>query len=61
MVRLAEDEVSQRTHKAWAEIAFRWFDNDSVAGTQAIRDIIQSASRSVDLLDPYFGRGDLLE
>ncbi|MFA0925623.1 VPA1262 family N-terminal domain-containing protein [Pseudomonas syringae pv. tagetis] len=61
LVRLAEDEVSQRTHKAWAEIAFRWFDNDSVAGTQAIRDIIQSASRSVDLLDPYFGRGDLLE
>lgn len=59
--RLAEDEGQQRTQKAWAETAFRWFDKDSVAGRQAIRDIIQSASKSVDLLDPYFGRGDLLE
>lgn len=61
LARLATDEGQQRTEKAWAETAFRWFDKDAVAGTQAIRDIIQSASKSVDLLDPYFGRGDLLE
>lgn len=61
LTRLAADEEQQRTHKTWAETAFRWFDKDSVAGTQAIRDIIQSASKSVDLLDPYFGRSDLLE
>lgn len=61
LTRLAADEGQQRTQKAWTETAFRWFDKDSVAGTQAIRDIIQSASKSVDLLDPYFGRGDLLE
>lgn len=61
LARLAADEGQQRTHKTWAETAFRWFDKDSVAGTQAIRDVIQSASTSVDLLDPYFGRGDLLE
>jgi len=59
--RLAEDERQQRTEKAWAETAFRWFDKDSVAGRQAIRDIIKSASKSVDLLDPYFGCVDLLE
>ncbi len=61
LTRLAADEGQQRTQKAWAETAFRWFDKDSVAGTQAIRDIIRSATKSVDLLDPYFGRGDLLE
>lgn len=61
LTRLAADEGQQQTQRAWAETAFRWFDNDSVAGTQAIRDIIRSASDSVDLLDPYFGRGDLLE
>jgi hypothetical protein len=61
LTRLAIDEGQQRTEKAWAQTAFRWFDNDSVAGTQAIRDIIQSASKSVDLIDPYFGRRDLLE
>jgi len=61
LTRLAADEGQQRTQKAWAQTAFRWFDKDSVAGTQAIRGIIQSASKSVDLLDPYFGRGDLLE
>ena len=61
LTRLAIDEGQQRTEKAWAQTAFRWFDKDSVAGTQAIRDIIQSASRSVDLIDPYFGRRDLLE
>ena len=61
LTRLAEDADLQRMHKTWADIAFRWFDKDSTAGTQAIRDVIQSASRSVDLLDPYFGRGDLLE
>jgi hypothetical protein len=60
LTRLAADEGQQRTQEAWAQTAFRWFDKDSVAGTQAIRDIIQSASKSVDLLDPYFGRGDLL-
>ena len=61
LTRLAANEGQQRTQTAWAETAFRWFDKDSVAGTQAIRDIVQSASTSVDLLDPYFGRGDLLE
>ncbi|MCU0682664.1 MAG: VPA1262 family N-terminal domain-containing protein [Polyangiaceae bacterium] len=61
LARLAADERQQRTQQAWAETAFQWFDKDSVAGTQAVRDIIQSASKSVDLLDPYFGRGDLLE
>lgn len=61
LYRLASDEGQQQTQKAWAETAFQWFDKDSVVGTQAIRDIIQSASKSVDLLDPYFGRGDLLE
>ena len=61
LTRLADDEGQQRTQKAWAETAFQWFDKDSVAGTQAIRDIIQSASKSVDLLDPYFGHVDLLE
>lgn len=61
LTRLAIDEGQQRTEKAWSQTAFRWFDKDSVAGTQAIRDIIQSASKSVDLIDPYFGRRDLLE
>ncbi|MCL2726078.1 MAG: phospholipase D family protein [Polyangiaceae bacterium] len=61
LTRLADDEGQQRTQRAWAETAFRWFDKDSVTGTQAIRDIIRSASRNVDLLDPYFGRGDLME
>ncbi|WP_437598556.1 VPA1262 family N-terminal domain-containing protein [Sorangium sp. So ce590] len=61
LTRLAADEGQQRTQEAWTETSFRWFDKDSVAGTQAIRDIIRSASKSVDLLDPYFGRGDLLE
>lgn len=61
LTRLAIDEGQQRTEKEWAQTAFRWFDKDSVAGTQAIRDIIQSASKSVDLIDPYFGRRDLLE
>lgn len=61
LTRLAADEGQQRTQKAWSATAFRWFDNDSLGGTQAIRDIIQSASKSVDLLDPYFGRRDLLE
>jgi len=59
LARLAADEGQQRTQKAWAQTAFRWFDNDNVGGTQAIRDIIQSASKSIDLLDPYFGRSDL--
>src|SRR5690606_38331177 len=54
LTRLAVDEGQQRTQKAWARTAFRWFDKDGVAGMQAIRDIIQSASKSVDLLDPYF-------
>jgi hypothetical protein len=61
LTRLAADEGQQREQKAWSATAFRWFDNDSLGGTQAIRDIIQSASKSVDLLDPYFGRCDLLE
>lgn len=61
LTRLAADEGQQRTQKAWSATAFRWFDNDSLGGTQAIRDIIRSASKSVDLLDPYFGRRDLLE
>lgn len=61
LARLAADEGQQRTEKAWTATAFQWFDKNSVAGAQAIRDIIQSASKSVDLLDPYFGRGDLLE
>lgn len=61
LTRLATDEGQQQRQKAWAETEFRWFDKDSIAGTQAIRDIIQSASKSVDLLDPYFGRNDLLE
>lgn len=61
LTRLAADEGQQRTQKAWSATAFRWFDKDSLGGTQAIRDIIQSASKSVDLLDPYFGRRDLLE
>jgi hypothetical protein len=59
LTRLAADEGQQRTRKAWAETAFRWFDKDTVGGRQAIRDIIQSARKSVDLLDPYFGRSDL--
>ncbi|MBI3207052.1 MAG: hypothetical protein HYZ29_36275 [Myxococcales bacterium] len=61
LTRLAADEGQQRTQKAWSATAFRWFDKDSLGGTQAIRDIIQSAGKSVDLLDPYFGRRDLLE
>ncbi len=61
LTRLAVDEGQQRVQKAWSATAFRWFDNDSLAATQAIRDIIQSAHKSVDLLDPYFGRRDLLE
>lgn len=59
LTRLAADEAQQGMQKAWSETAFRWFDKDSVGGTQAIRDTIKSASRSVDLLDPYFGRSDL--
>ncbi len=61
LTRLADDEGTQRTQKAWSAAAFRWFDNDTLRATQAIRDIIQSAAKSVDLLDPYFGHRDLLE
>ncbi|MCL2778717.1 MAG: phospholipase D family protein [Polyangiaceae bacterium] len=61
LTRLAADEGQQRTQREWAATAFQWFDKDGVAGTQAIRDIIRSASTSVDLLDSYFGRGDLME
>ncbi|HSQ41395.1 MAG TPA: VPA1262 family N-terminal domain-containing protein, partial [Fibrobacteraceae bacterium] len=61
LTRLAIDEGQQSIQRAWANTAFRWFDKDSIAGTQAIRDIIRSAGKSVDLLDPYFGRGDLME
>ena len=59
LARLAADEGLRHTQKVWTGTAFRWFDKDSVGGRQAIRDIIQSASKSVDLLDPYFGRSDL--
>jgi hypothetical protein len=61
LARLAADEGQQRAHNAWKATMFQWFDKDSVAGAQAIQNIIQSATNSVDLLDPYFGRGDLLE
>lgn len=61
LTRLAVDEGQQRRERAWAATAFQWFDNDNVGGTQAIRDIIQAASKSVDLLDPYFGHRDFLE
>jgi len=57
--RLADDEDQQSARKAWAQVSFRWFDGDSRGGAQAIRDIIGSATRRVDLLDPYFGRSDL--
>jgi len=59
--RLAEDQARQQKQAAWAATAFQWFDKDSVAGTLAIREIIQTASKAVELLDPYFGRDDLLE
>ena len=61
LTRLAADQAQQRTQKAWSATAFRWFDKDSLGGTQAIRDIIQSANKTVELLDPYFGRRDLVE
>jgi hypothetical protein len=57
--RLAADEEQRAITKAWSGVSVQWFDNESVRGAQAIRDIIGRGSRRIDLLDPYFGRKDL--
>jgi hypothetical protein len=59
--RLANDEDQQSIQKAWSEISFRWFDGDSAGGIQAVRDIIGTATKRIDLLDPYFGHRDLMK
>ena len=60
LCRLAADEDQRNTRKAWSQVSFRWFDRDSLGGAQAVRDIIGNATKRIDLIDPYFGRGDLL-
>ena len=57
--RLSADEAEQRVGKAWSQLALQWFDENAMAGTQAIRNIIGTARKRIDILDPYFGRIDL--
>ena len=57
--RLAADEEQRSAGESWSRLAIRWFDNDAAGGAQALRDIIGSARRRVDFLDPYFGHSDL--
>jgi hypothetical protein len=44
----------------WERLQVQWFDGDATAGRHAVRGIIRRAAKSIDLLDPYFGRDDLL-
>ncbi|MBL8918113.1 MAG: hypothetical protein JNJ54_04560 [Myxococcaceae bacterium] len=57
--RLATDEDQQNVKKAWSRLSVQWFDRDKTAGTQAVRDIIGTASKRLHLLDPYFGASDI--
>jgi hypothetical protein len=58
--RLAQDEDTVRANSIWNQLRVQWFDKDANAGRQAIRDIIGSARKRVDMLDPYFGANDLM-
>jgi hypothetical protein len=58
--RLAEDEGREKTARRWASLDVKWFYNQTEEATQELRQIVGSARRSVELVDPYFGAKDVL-
>lgn len=58
--RLAADESRRSAAELWGRLQVQWFDGNATAGRQAVRSIIRRATKTVDLLDPYFSKNDLL-